>query len=68
MAADQPTQGREVLSPIGDVVEPEEFSPATSGEAVAVAEEAVVANADAADVEALAAGSSGAGRRPGSNS
>jgi hypothetical protein len=65
VAADQPTRQREVLSsPIGDVVEPEEFSPATNGEAVAVAEEAVVANADAADVETLAAGSAAPDGRP----
>ena len=57
-----------VSTPMGDVVEPDEFAPAT-GEAIAVPEEAVVAKGDQADAEALCRR---VGRRPpagpGSNS
>jgi hypothetical protein len=65
IASDQPSQRREVLSsPIGDVVEPEAVAPAANGEAIAVPEEALVAKADAADAEALAASSTAPDGRP----
>jgi hypothetical protein len=59
--ADLPPRHRETLStPMGDVVAAEEFV----DEPVAVAEDVAVAEADPADVEALAAASAAPGGRP----
>ena len=63
-ATPEPGYRREIVStPMGDVVEPEEFAPAAE-ESVAVAEEADIADADPADVEALAATSAAPDGRP----